>query len=145
MMAWQHNIIKKIESWMVSNGLYFPNEHSSSTYKSAKDKDPVCLFWSWYIYHWIKPLGKNKTKQNKEPLTFLFCICSCPQIPTFLTERGMYANLIFSFINDDFRLNPLVLGADIFQRRLWSPGGRGPLLRQAGVLPTPWSHCGDVL
>ena len=146
MMAWQHNIMKKIETWMIRNGLYFAKWTHLKYLQSGQKRIRT---WCVYSDHgtFITELSHQGEKQNKKEhlWLFFFCIYSCPQIPTFLTERGHVCKPHLSLsLMMIFRLNPLVLGADIFQSNLWSPGGRGPLLWQAGGLLTPWSHRGDV-
>lgn len=102
--------------------------------QAVKDKTLVCLVWLWYIYHWIKPSGKQIETKREHLRLFFFCIYSCPQVPTFLTERGHVCRPHLSpSLMTIFRLNPLVLGADIFQSSLWDPGA-GASLRLRGVI-----------
>lgn len=79
-----------------------------------------CVYSDHGIYHTeLSHWGKTKQNKTKNPSDFSFSVYAhVLKFQHFSLKGGMYANLIFSFINDDFRLNPLVLGADIFQRRL---------------------------
>ena len=95
---------------------------------AVKDKDLVCLFWSWYIYHWIKPSGR-KTKQKRTPLTFLFLYILMSSNSNISHWKGTCMQTSsFSFINDDLQIKPFGARSWHFPKQPMKSRGQGALV-----------------
>lgn len=142
-MAW-HKVMKKAETqMMMRDELYLAKWTHHKYLHSRRQRIRSWCVCSHQGTSITEPSHQGKQQNNTS--SFSFSIHThVSQSQTFLTERGHVCKPHLSpSLMMIFRLNPLVLGADTFQSRLWSPRIKA-FLAASRRASTPRSDHGDV-